>query len=251
MTASRAASVYADFLLPHVSAESVVVDVGCGDGELTVDLATSVGEIVGVDTDAEVLDQAQARAEQVGARNATFVIGDTCALGLTDGAADAVLAHSVLEALEQPLDALREMRRVLRPGGVVAVASVEYGGLILAGPHQELLQRFYAIRAQLWRLEGADPHLGRHLRGLVIESGFVEVEATTKAISYGTPDLVASFGRGRAEDSADDWYVYAAIRENLSTRKELSAIREAWLTWAESPLSYAAFTWCRALGWKR
>ena len=74
--------------------------------------------------------------------------------------------------------------------------------------------------------------------------------ATTKAISYGTQDLVSSFGRGRAHDSADDWYVSAAIRENLATRDELNAIREAWLTWAESPASYAAFTWCRALGWK-
>ena len=134
MTASRAASVYADFLMPHLTAESDVVDVGCGDGELTVDLATSVGAIVGVDTDGDALDQARARAEQAGARNATFAIGDASALGLADGAADAVLAHSVLEALERPLEALSEMLRVLRPGGLVAVASVEYSGLILAGP---------------------------------------------------------------------------------------------------------------------
>jgi len=56
---------------------------------------------------------------------------------------DAVLGHSVLEALDRPGDALDEMRRVLRPGGIVAVASVEYGGLVLAGPDAPLLRRFY------------------------------------------------------------------------------------------------------------
>jgi hypothetical protein len=157
----------------------------------------------------------------------------------------------VLEALEHPLSALGEMRRLLRPGGVVGVASVEYDGLVLAGPHEDLLRGFYAVREQLWLRDGADPYLGRHLRGLLAESGFTEVVATTKAISYGTPELVSTFGRGRAEDCTDDWYVASAIEAELATPAELEAMRDAWLEWAESPSAYCSFAWCRALGWKR
>jgi SAM-dependent methyltransferase len=247
----RSASMYADFLLPHLTDRTDLVDVGCGDGELTVDLAGSVRSVVGVDVDEQEVAAARARAGRDGVANATFETADVYDLGLDDETADAVLAHSVLEALEHPLSALAEMRRVLRPEGIVAVASVEYDGLILAGPHEELLRRFYAVREQLWLRGGSDPYLGRRLRGLLSESGFAGVEATTKAISYGTPDLVIAFGRGRAEDSVDDWYVSSAIEAELATPSELDAMHEAWLEWAESPAAYAAFTWCRALGWKR
>jgi ubiquinone/menaquinone biosynthesis C-methylase UbiE len=250
-TVSRAASVYADFLLPHLSDRTDLVDVGCGDGELTVDLAPSVRWVVGVDVDEHDVADARARAVQEGVDNATFETGDAYALGLADEVADAVLGHSVLEALEDPVAALAEMRRVLRPGGVVAVASVEYDGLILAGPHEDLLRRFYAIREQLWLREGADPYLGRHLRGLLARSGFTDIEATAKTFAYGTTDLVTTFGHGRAEDCADDWYVSSAIEAGLATRSDIQGMCDAWLDWADSPSSYAAFTWCRALGWKR
>jgi ubiquinone/menaquinone biosynthesis C-methylase UbiE len=249
-TSQRAASVYADFLLPHLDAQTDLVDVGCGDGELTVDLARHVRAVVGIDVDTQDLAEARERAAREGVANATFEAADAYALGLGDAVADAVLGHSVLEALEHPLRALAEMHRVLRPGGVVAVASVEYDGLILAGPHEELLRRFYSIREQLWIREDADPYLGRRLRGLLTESGFVDVEATTKAIPYGTTELVESFGRGRAEDCQDEWYVTSAVDAGLATAEEVEQMHDAWLEWAEAPTSYAAFTWCRATGRK-
>jgi hypothetical protein len=140
---------------------------------------------------------------------------------------------------------------VLRPGGVVAVASVEYDGLILAGPHEDLLRRFYSTREQLWIRDGADPFLGRRLRSLLAETGFVDVEATTKAIPYGTTELVAAFGRGRAEDCRDEWFASSAVDAGLAGAAELEGMRQAWLEWAESPASYASFSWCRALGRKR
>ncbi len=246
----RSASVYADFLLPQLSETTDLVDVGCGDGELSVDLAVSVRSVVGVDADEQQVGAARARATRDGVGNATFEVADAYALGLAGDLADAVLAHSVLEALEHPLQALAEMRRVLRPGGVVAVASVEYGGLILAGPHEDLLRRFYAIREHLWIRDGADPYLGRRLRGLLSESGFTDVEATTKAIPYGTTELVATFGRGRADDCEDEWYVSSAVEADLATAADIEQMHDAWLEWAQSPSSYAAFTWCRALGRK-
>lgn len=242
---------YADFLVPHLTDRTHLVDVGCGDGELTVDLAASVRSVVGIDVDEQDLAEARARAAREGVANATFEVGDAYRLGLEDDVADAVLGHSVLEALEQPMSALAEMRRILRRGGVVGVACVEYDGLILAGPHEELVQRFYAIREQLWIRDGADPYLGRHLRSLLSRSGFADVEATTRAISYGTAELVSTFGHGRADDCTDEWFVSSAVDAGLATPADLEAIRDAWLEWAESPTAYASFTWCRALGWKR
>jgi SAM-dependent methyltransferase len=248
MAASRSAQVYADFLLPHLTRDMHLVDVGCGSGELSLELAAEVGQLTGIDEDPAEIASATAAASYVS--NAGFEIGDAYALRLPDDVADAVLAHSVLEALDRPADALAEMRRVLKPGGILAVASVEYGGLILAGPHEPLLRRFYEIRERLWVTDGADPYRGRELRGLLLANGFAHVEASTTYVSYGTEAAVREFGLGRADDCVDDWYVESARREGLATPRDLERMREAWRDWAESPSSYAAFAWCRALGRK-
>ncbi len=249
MTA-RSHEIYADFLLPHIGADTRLVDVGCGSGELSMALASVVASLVGVDNDADEIGAARRAAADAETDNATFVVGSAYDLALPDGETDAVIAHSVLEAVDNPGAAIVEARRVLRPGGILGVASVAYDGLILGGPHEVLTRRFYEIRQRLWAAEGADPYLGRRLRGLLLTNGFVDVEATTLAVSYGTIAAVREFGTGRADDCEDEWYVESAIREGLATRVDLEAMRKAWLEWSEAPTSYAAFTWCRALGWK-
>jgi SAM-dependent methyltransferase len=249
MAPSRSAQVYADFLLGHLTTEMRLVDVGCGSGELSLELASAVGHLTGIDGDPAEIELARSAAEASSTRNAAFTVGDAYALPLPDSEADAVLAHSVLEALDRPDAALVEMRRVLKRNGVVAVACVDYGGLILAGPHESLVQRFFAIRERLWQHEGVSPYRGRELRGLLLASGFRRVEATSQYISYGNQDAIREFGIGRADDCTDDWYAESAQREGLATLHDLETMRDAWQEWSESPASYAAFAWCRALGW--
>jgi hypothetical protein len=85
---------------------------------------------------------------------------------------------------------------------------------------------------------------------LLLNGGFINVVATTKYICYGTAEAVKEFGLGRAEECGDDWYMTSALQHGLATHDDLAAMRRAWVEWSESPTSYAAFAWCRALGWK-
>jgi SAM-dependent methyltransferase len=164
---------------------------------------------------------------------------------------DACLCHSMLETLERPLEGLIEIKRVLKPRAVLGVASVEYGGLILSGPDDELLRRFYAVRERVWQLENAaDPYRGRQLRSLLTRAGFERVIATSKYFCYGTEDSVKEFGLARAEECGDGWYSRSARKHGLVTGTELESMGRAWRTWSASPDAYAAFAWCRALGWK-
>ena len=246
----RSAADYADFLVPHLHDGSLVLDVGCGQGTITIDLAGTAGHVVGVDLSEEKFGDARNYAADHGIGNVEFRVGSVDALDFPADHFDACLCHSMLETLDHPLDALVEIKRTLKVGGVVGVACVEYGGLVLAGPEEELLRRFYAVREQVWQLEKlADPYRGRRLRGLLEQAGFERVDATTKSFSYGTPDAVERFGEARAEDCGGS-YASSAQKHGLATAGDLEAMRRAWLAWSRSPNAYLAFAWGRAVGWK-
>ena len=247
----RNAADYADFLLPHLDDAFRLLDVGCGQGTITFGLAESVARIDGVDPAEEAVADARHYAAEHEIKNVEFRVGSVYGLDFPDDHFDACLCHSMLETLDRPLDGLTEIRRILKPGGVLGVACVEYGGLILAGPSHELLRWFYATRERMWLLEKtADPYRGRQLRGLLERARFDRVTATSKYFSYGTGEAVESFGLARAEDCGDGWYARSARKHALATASDLDAMSRAWLEWSKSPDAYLAFAWCRALGWK-
>ena len=249
---ARSAAVYADFLLPRLKNASNILDVGCGAGSITIGLAADVpgARVVGVDPD-DGFEPARRHAAAQRIDNVEFRVGDVYGLEFQSDHFDACLCHSMLETLDRPLDGLLEIRRVLKPGGILGVACVEYGGLILAGPSVELLRQFYAVREQLWQLDGhADPYRGRELRGLLERAGFEGVRATSSYICYGTPEDVTTFGTDRAKDCGNTWYRRDAIAHGLATEAEIDRMRGAWLEWSTSEEAYAAFAWCRALGRK-
>lgn len=215
---ARNAVDYAEFLIPHLTPDDHLLDVGCGGGSLSLGLAKLVGQVIGVDPDEAGFTDARQYAQQHGIENVTFRAGSVYALAFPADHFDACLCHSMLETLDRPLDALREIRRTLKPGGVFGAACVEYGGLILAGPNEALLRRFYAIRERLWQLDlSTDPYRGRALRGLLHQAGFERVAASSKYVYSGTEEAVKSFGRGRAADCRDEWYAGAAQKYGLAT----------------------------------
>ncbi len=242
---------YADFLAPHLTRTSRLLDCGCGAGSIAVGLADSVRWVVGVDLNAADLRPAVEHLDAQSIANVRFVVADGVQLPFSDASFDAVLMHSVLEAAVDSAGVVREGLRVLVPGGVLAAASVEYGGRVLAGPRCEELERFYAVRERLWSLDNiARPRAGRDLRRQLHGCGFTSIEATARYLSYGTPEAVQSFGEARARDCADRWYASRSVAHQLFTAAELRETQRAWEEWSRSPDSFFAFAWCRVVGRK-
>ena len=106
-----------------------ILDVGYGPGTITADLAASVpdGQVIGLEYAPDVLKQAQELADNRDLKNIRFAPGDVHALDYADGTFDVVHAHQVLQHLQDPVRALREMRRVTKPNGIVAVRDSDLG----------------------------------------------------------------------------------------------------------------------------
>ena len=231
----RTAENSAGYLLPRLAPDARVLDVGCGPGTITVDLAVLVpgGYVTGIDAAGDVLAQARQEAERRGQRNVTFDTGDVYRLDFADGTFDVVHAHQVLQHLTDPVAALREMRRVCRPGGIVAARDGDYGGFFWF-PGEPEMTEWLALYRAVARAIGGEPDAGRHLLAWARQAGFASVEASGSAWCYTGDADRAWWGASWAERLTKSPFGDRAVEHGLATRDDLERLAGAWLRWADS-----------------
>lgn len=232
----RTAENSAAYLLPHLSAGLELLDVGCGPGTITLDLAERVtpGQVLGVDASAEVVEAAQAARAERGTPNAAFAVADVYDLDLPDGAYDVVHAHQVLQHLTDPVAALRELRRVVKPAGLVACRDSDYAAMVWA-PDEPLLHRWLALYHQVTRRNDAEADAGRHLPAWARAAGFSEVTYSSSTWTYATPEDRAWWGDLWADRVQHSSFAGQAVDYGLASTDELAEISAAWRSWAADP----------------
>jgi ubiquinone/menaquinone biosynthesis C-methylase UbiE len=104
-----------------VGVASEVADVGTGTGFVAAGIAPRVKRVVGVDNAPAMLEVARENLATLGVSNVDLIVGEATRLPLEDGSVDASFANMVLHHAERPTAMLREMARVVRPGGRVAI----------------------------------------------------------------------------------------------------------------------------------
>jgi len=233
----RTATNSAAYLLPHLQPGLDVLDVGCGPGTLTCDLADRVGPgtVIGLDSSAEVVAAATAEARERGTANVTFDTGDVYALPFADDRFDVVHAHQVLQHLTKPAAALRELRRVVRPDGVVAVRDSDYAAMTWA-PDEPRLDRWLELYHRVTERNGAEADAGRYLEGWARAAGFAEVEVSSSTWTFSSIEDRAWWGalwadRVEGDDSA---LARQAVEYGLATTAELADLAAGWRKWAEA-----------------
>ncbi|MGZ6980073.1 MAG: methyltransferase domain-containing protein [Acidimicrobiia bacterium] len=237
----RTAENSAGYLLARLTPGLDLLDVGCGPGTITIDLAGRVapGAVVGIDRVAEVVAQAEELRRSRGIENVRFATGDVYSLDLADASFDVVHAHQVLQHLREPVAALRELRRVLRPGGTLAVRDSDYAAFVWA-PGDPMLDRWNELYHAITTRNGAEADAGRYLLGWVQEAGFNEVEAGSSTWTFADPERRAWWGSLWADRVELSSFAEQAVAYGLSDAGELAEIAGAWRHWAEQPDGYYA-----------
>lgn len=240
--ARRTAANSAAFVLPHLRPGMRLLDIGCGPGSITVDLAAVVapGEVVGIDREPTVLDGARALAAARGLANTQFEPADVYDLPFEADRFDVAYAHQVLQHLARPADALAEARRVLQPGGLLAVRDSDYGTMVHA-PREPGLDRWLELYHQVTAANGAEADAGRYLKGWVEQAGFEDVVATASTWCYSDDEARRGWAELWAVRITEGAFADQAISGRLSDADELAQLAASWRAWAARPGGFFAF----------
>jgi SAM-dependent methyltransferase len=230
----RTAENSAGYLLPQLTPQMSVLDVGCGAGTITAGLADRVpgGHVTGIDAEPAVLEQARAGA--AGRDNLHFASGDVYALDYPDHTFSVVHAHQLLQHLGDPVAALREMARVCQPGGLIAVRDGDYGAMVWY-PEMPGLEDWRNLYRRVARANGGEPDAGRRLHAWARQAGLTDLEVSSSTWTYATPQERTWWGGLWAERTLTSSYADVATGRGYATAAGLQAIAAAWRSWAEHP----------------
>ena len=226
----------AAYLLPYLRPGLRLLDFGCGPGTISVGLAKAVapGELHGVDMESSQIDLAKAVAEAGGQHNASFHVADITDMPFDDGYFDVAHCHNVLMHIPDTRAALAEVRRVLKPGGIIAGREM-ISASSFTHPDFGVIRKAWDMFEDLVEADDGHPQIGKDLKNHFLEAGLENVSTTASFDIYDTPDDV-EFIYGLA----NMWFLApeiteAAIKYGASTQELCDQIRDAYARWKDHP----------------
>lgn len=221
----RNAKTSSQYFLPYVTEAATILDVGCGPGTITADLAklAAQGNTIGVDFSEDVVKLAATSFSDI--TNLKFQVADANDLkDFADNSFDIVHCHQLLVHSPDPVKILKEFYRVCKPGGFIACRESSPAVVLSFKPDVPILRAYWDRMLSFMPTVGGNPQAGRDLEtwakkaGLGAEGGKL---VATKSPIWNPGHLLRV--TGPAVDQALQW--------KLATREELDEWAEAWNEW--------------------
>jgi ubiquinone/menaquinone biosynthesis C-methylase UbiE len=235
--------------LPALHPGMRIVEVGCGTGAIARDVATRVapGEVIAFDREEAQVETATKLASQHGIENVHFRVGQAESLDLPDRSVDAIYCRFVLEHVADPIRVVREMARVVKPGGWVCAYEWENScGSI--HPDSPAVRQVWAAIYGLQEIRGGHAWIARKLYSVFREAGLSEVQARGFAwtITADEREKLQGYVAGAREiigQTRDE-----LLAEKLVTPAVLTQAEQEYQRLLDSPHAYVFEGFCRAVG---
>ena len=216
-----------------------LLDVGCGPATITCGFASRVQSVVGIEPVEGILQKAEATKAEQGVENVSFEVGSIYELRFDDATFDVVHAHQVLQHLTDPVRALKEMLRVTKPDGLVAVRDADYHAMTWF-PALPQLDRWMEIYQSVARHNKAKPDAARHLLSWALQAGVSREQITASSNSwlYCTDEERQWWGDLWADRTVNSDFAKQALAYQLTTANEQAWVASAWRQWATDPAGW-------------
>jgi ubiquinone/menaquinone biosynthesis C-methylase UbiE len=173
-----------------------VLEAGCGIGAQTVILAKNNpdAEITSVDISSESLEKARENVEKNGIKNVRFLQANIFSLPFEDNSFDHIFVCFVFEHLQNPEEALKSLKKVLKPGGTVTVIEGDHGSCHFYPEGKEAVETWHCLIRVQAHMKG-NSLIGRQLYPLLKDTGFrkVKVDPRMVYVDSSKPELVDGF----------------------------------------------------------
>ena len=226
--AQRSFESHGQFFDSYIQPGLSVLDCGCGPGSITFGLArrAAPGLVVGVDRGESQITQANIASHDLLISNVKFHTADCYSLPFEADKFDRAFAHALLEHLSEPIQALTEIHRVLKPAGLIGVCSPDWGGFILAPPSAELRSAVTAYQ-NLQMKNGGDVEVGRKLGKHLSAAGFKVIQMSARYECYSSLEFIGEYLAIQIERSGDE----GSARTFRSWSKDSSGMfAQAWVS---------------------
>ncbi len=238
----------AGYILPRLRPGMRLVDVGCGPGLLSVGMAKAVapGELHGVDDAQSRIELAEFLARENNLSNAFFHVGSPLALPFEDDSFDVAHCHNILTYIPDTQVALAEIRRVLKPGGILACREMIVESCFTK-PDFGVLQRSWEMFVDVLSAENAHPHMGKDLKGDLVDAGFESIEMSGSFGMYDTPE-----DRYFIYEVARQWLLTpdimeVAVTHGATTQQLCDRISDAYARWRDHDGAFCGLAWGQAV----
>lgn len=232
---ARTAQTSAAYLTPCLQPGMSLIDLGCGPGSVTADLADLVapGRVVGIDISPKMIRRARAAAAGRSVANLSFAVADALSLPVPDGCFDVVHFHQLLLHVPDPVGVLREMRRAAVPGGLVAARAGDIEAIVFF-PDCPAAANSLRLLARLARTQNVEHAAGRRLLRWMREAGFSDVAASASAECATGPDAIPH-AEAWAARLSEPVFIRQATQAGLATAAEIAHMAQAWHEWSRAP----------------
>ncbi|KAJ7043736.1 S-adenosyl-L-methionine-dependent methyltransferase [Mycena alexandri] len=236
----------AAYLLPKLLAMKksnprlAILDVGAGSGSISASFAKAIpeGRVTATDKNKGILLRAAAVAELAGVSNIEFQEADVFKLPFADGTFDVTHCHQVLTHLKAPVDALREMLRVTKPGGIVAAREGDYDTECV-WPNTPALTKFHEFAAGcINKLAGGSTSAGRQLLSWALQAGAEESQVTASfgTWCYSTPADKQGWTEGIVNTirNKEGALRKGGLATGMTTEEDLEEMAKGWEEWNQT-----------------